>query len=84
MIREFYVHPERGEEINKTLFVLIPRVENPKNFKQLRSIGLCNVIYKVIVKIMTNGLKPLMPLLVAPNQCSLVKRRHNSDNVVIA
>lgn len=34
---------------NDTVVVLIPKVPNPERLKDLRSTGLCNVVYKIML-----------------------------------
>ncbi|KAL5773508.1 hypothetical protein ACOSP7_013099 [Xanthoceras sorbifolium] len=51
---------------------------------QLRPISLCNTIYKVVSKVIIQRLRPLLPLLVSPNQVAFIPGRHIQDNVVIA
>ncbi|XP_061373781.1 uncharacterized protein LOC133316100 [Gastrolobium bilobum] len=70
--------------INQSLVCLIPKVENPEVINLFRPINLCNVIYKVISKIITARLKDHMSSLVMPNQCSFVKGRQASDNIIIS
>lgn len=54
LLNEFFIIQRSIESVNKTLLVLILRVEIFESFKQLISIGLCNVIYKIVLKIMKN------------------------------
>lgn len=84
LINEVYLNSKHIEKINQTLLILIPKVNSPESMKHLRLIGLCNVIFKIVSKIMCNRLKTVMAKLVAPNQCSFIQGRHSLDNIVIA
>lgn len=54
----------RGGEMpmgwNDTLVVLIPKVSKPESVKDLRPISLCNVVYKIVSKVLTNRLKVIL------------------------
>lgn len=68
---------------NKTLICLLPKVHPPESISQLRPIALCNVLSKLVMKILANRLKPLMLQLTGPQQASFIPGRQAVDNVVI-
>jgi hypothetical protein len=81
------LHVLRGGSIprwNKTIVVLIPEVENPDHLKDLCPISLCNVVYKLISKVIVNRLKIILGEAVSPNQSALVPGRLISDNTILA
>ncbi|KAL3527602.1 hypothetical protein ACH5RR_012258 [Cinchona calisaya] len=58
--------------MNKTIISLIPKVDNPINITQYMPISLCNVIYKIIAKILANRLKYVLKVCISPTQNAFV------------
>lgn len=82
-MKEIFISGRMPEDINRTLLVLIPKVDNRTSLKMYRPISLCTVTYKIITKLIANRLKAVLPDLIGRQQISFVPGRHIIENMVV-
>jgi hypothetical protein len=71
-------------EQNHTFIALVPKISGPHSVHHFRPISLCNIVYKIITKILANRLKILLPKIISPLQSAFVPNRNIQDNTILA
>ena len=72
------------ESLNETFIALIPKIKNTKKVSNFRPISLCNVVYKLISKVVVNPLKQILPNIVFDSQSAFLPRKLIICNVLVA
>jgi len=83
-VRHFFNTGEFYSDLNHTNLCLIPKITNPITMKDFRLIALCNVMYKIISKILSLRMKSILHFVISENQSGFIPGRHITDNVFLA
>ena len=82
-VRSFFATGIMPTGINATHVRLIPKTHTAKTVAEFRPIALCNVYYKVISKILSLRLRPILGDIISESQSAFLPGRAISDNVLI-
>ena len=72
------------KSINHTFITLIPKVNNPERVSNFQPISLCNMIYKIVSKVIANRLEPMLHSIISDTQSAFIANRLITDNILIA
>jgi len=71
------------QSINHTFITLIPKVKNLERVIKFRLISLCNVIYKILNKVIANRVQPILNTIISKGQGALTTDRLIANNILI-
>jgi exonuclease III len=83
-VLDFLNHGIFDPLLNNTNIVLIPKNKCPTRVIDYRPIILCNVLYKIMAKVLANRMKKMLNSIISPNQSAFLPGRLITDNVVVA
>lgn len=84
MVTDFFSTGKLEPCMNNTNICLIPKKHKAVRLTKFRPISLCNVIFKIIGKLLAQRLKRILPSIISETQAAFVKGRQISDNILIA
>lgn len=70
--------------LNYTFITLIPKIKKPKSMLEFQPISLCNVIYKILSKVLVNRIKPVLNGVIGEAQSAFVSNCLITNNIIIA
>jgi hypothetical protein len=82
--RNFFLNQILLQEQNHIHIALIPKQYGSHTVHHFRPINLCNIVYKIITKIMANRLKSMLPKIISHMQSTFVPSRNIQDNTILA
>ena len=84
LVNDAFLWDTLDSNIVETLIVLIPKVDHPSYFKSFKLISLCNVVHKIIIKVLVNRLHLFLEDIISPLQGSFIPGRRTTDNIIVA
>jgi hypothetical protein len=72
------------QAFNATFITLISKIKGESSTDKFCPISLCNVIYKIISKLISSRLKPILPLIISQEQGGFVEGRKILDGIIVA
>ncbi|KAL2246047.1 UNVERIFIED_CONTAM: hypothetical protein Sindi_2872900 [Sesamum indicum] len=83
-VMDFFSTGRLLKQINTTLLALIPNVHSPMTVSDFRPIACCNVLYKIIAKLIVQRLSVIMDKLISPCQAAFMPGCSIGDNIMLA
>lgn len=82
ILQLFHSHQLDLTPYNEACITMVPKIKTPLTISDFRPISVLNLIPKLISKILSNRLRPVLPLLISKNQTAFIQGRQISENFV--
>ena len=83
VVTSFFQAGRMPTEVNSSFIVLIPKSQSPTSFNHYRLISLCNVVYKIITKLLVSRLRKILHKHISPTQATFISGRWIAENQII-
>ena len=83
-VLDFFSTGKLLKQVNSTLLALIPKVHTPMTVGDFRPISCCNVLYKIIAKLLVQRLSMVLDKIISPCQGAFIPGRSIGDNIMLA
>ena len=81
VVHNFFHSGSLLKQVNHSIIVLVPKSAHASSPSDYRTISCCNVIYKVIAKLLAGRLAHVLKDIVSPMQNAFLGGRYMSDNI---
>ncbi|CAK8531607.1 unnamed protein product [Lathyrus sativus] len=83
-VKEYFETSKMYKAFNNVVVSLIPKGNNACEIKDYRPIVLCTMFYKIISKILTDGLGSVLPSVISHNQTAFVPGQNIHNHIMLA
>ncbi|GAA0166986.1 hypothetical protein LIER_22020 [Lithospermum erythrorhizon] len=83
-VKHFMAGSSLHQSFTSTALALIPKKDNPKSWKEYTPISLCSFVNKIISKLLSTRIAPILPKLISENQAGFVRGGLIQDNILLA
>ena len=82
-VQKVFVERKVPNYLNKIHITLIPKIQGLETLGNYRPVSLCNIIYKIITKVIVARLRLHLDKIISPVQAAFVPGRKGLDNAII-
>ncbi|PKU68127.1 Putative ribonuclease H protein [Dendrobium catenatum] len=83
-VGNFFSSGSLPKGVKATAITLIPKCSHASNITDYRPISLCNILYKIVAKVLANRLKEVLPYIIHESQSGFIANRCSTDNILLA
>lgn len=82
--QSFFMEILNLRELNQTLIVPMPKSPTAQLVSEFRHFSICNVIYKIISKLLASRLKLILQKCISEEHSAFIQNKQIVDNIILA